>query len=117
VERYHAELRRAYQVIFEDLGSTVSKEIILQMAVKAINDTAGPDELVPTLLVFGAYLRMHAMDPPAPSITQRAIAIEKAMTEIRKLRAERQVADALNTRNGPIVISIHDLSLNSDVLV
>jgi len=25
------------------------------MAVKAVNDTAGPDGLVPTLLVYGAY--------------------------------------------------------------
>jgi hypothetical protein len=124
VERYHAELRRAYQVIAEDLGvngpgneTRISKDIILQMVVKAINDTAGPDELVPTLLVFGAYSRMHAMDPPASSISQRAMAIEKAMTEVRKFRAERQVADALNTRNGPIVTPIHDLPLNSDVLV
>jgi hypothetical protein len=119
VERYHAELRRAYQVIFEDLNteSTISKEIVLQMVVKAINDTAGPDGLMLILLMFGAYPRMHAMDPPTPSITQRAIAIEKAMIEIRKFRAERQVVDALNTRNGPIVISVHDLLLNSNVLV
>jgi hypothetical protein len=27
----------------------------LQMAVKAVNDTAGPDGLVLTLLVFGTY--------------------------------------------------------------
>ncbi len=39
------------------------------------------------------------------------------MTEIRRLRAERQVVDALNIRNGSIVISVHDLFLNSDVLV
>jgi hypothetical protein len=35
VKRYHAELRRAYQMIFEDLNteSTISKEIVLQMTV------------------------------------------------------------------------------------
>jgi hypothetical protein len=87
------------------------------MTVKAINDTAGPDDLVPTLLVFGAYPRIHAMNPPTPSITQRAMTIAKAMTEIRKFRAERQIADALNIRNDPIVTPIHDLLLNSDVLV
>ncbi len=43
--------------------------------------------------------------------------IEKAMIEVRKLRAERQVADALNTRNDLIIISIHDLFLNSNVLI
>ncbi len=87
------------------------------MIVKAINDTVDFDELVLTLLVFETYPRMHAMNLPAPSIIQRAIAIEKAMIEIRKIRVERQIADALNTRNGPIIISIHDLPLNSDVLV
>jgi hypothetical protein len=53
------------------------------MAVKAINDTAGPDGLVPTLLIFGAYPRMTSMDPPSLSIVKRAIAIRKAMDELR----------------------------------
>ncbi len=73
------------------------------MAVKSVNDTAGPNGLVPTLLVFGTYPRMHSMDPPAPTIIQRAAAIEKAMREVRKIHAEQQVADALNTRIGPQV--------------
>ena len=39
------------------------------MAVKAINNTTGPNKLVPTLLVYGAYLRIGKLDPPTPSIT------------------------------------------------
>ena len=35
------------------------------MAVKAVNDIAGLDRLVPTLLVYGAYLRISKLDPPA----------------------------------------------------
>jgi hypothetical protein len=42
------------------------------MAVKAINDIAGPDGIVPTLLVFRAYPQITDMDPPSPSIIQRA---------------------------------------------
>ena len=38
------------------------------MAVKAINDTAGPNRLVPTLLVYRVYLRIGKQDPSAPSI-------------------------------------------------
>ena len=53
----------------------------LQMAVKAVNDTASPNRLVPTLLVYGAYLRMSNLDPPAPSITDQAAVIRKAMAE------------------------------------
>jgi hypothetical protein len=40
------------------------------MAVKAINNTTGPNGLVPTLLVYGAYLRITNLGPPAPSITE-----------------------------------------------
>ena len=49
-------------------GIGVTKEMGLQIAVKAINNTAGPNGLVFTLLVFGAYLQMHSLDPPAPTI-------------------------------------------------
>jgi hypothetical protein len=45
------------------------------MAVKAVNDTASLDRLVPTLLVYGAYLRISNLDPPAPSITERVAII------------------------------------------
>ena len=47
-------LRRIYKIISLELED-VSKELTLQIAVKAINDSAGPDGLIPTLLVFGAY--------------------------------------------------------------
>ncbi|KAF1828306.1 hypothetical protein BDW02DRAFT_652134 [Decorospora gaudefroyi] len=53
VERYHAAIRRAFDVISADIGNAVTPEHTLQMAVKAVNDTAGPDGLIPTLLVFG----------------------------------------------------------------
>ncbi len=98
VKRYHAELRRAYQVIFQNLESAISKEIMLQMIVKAINDTVGPDDLVPTLLIFGAYPRMHAMDPPAPSITQRAMAIEKARVEKSEKWSHRKTNTSFNVQ-------------------
>jgi hypothetical protein len=58
---------------------------MLQMAVKAINNTAGYDSIVPTLLVFGAFPRITHIDPPAPSIAQQATVIKKAMAEVTKL--------------------------------
>ena len=54
MERYYALLRRVYKIISLELEDA-SKELTLQMAVKAINNSAGPDRLVPMLLVFGAY--------------------------------------------------------------
>jgi hypothetical protein len=71
------------------------------MAVKAVNDTTGSDGLVLILLVFGAYPRISHNSPPSPTIIKRAEAIRKAMAEVRKLTAFRQVSAALNARNGP----------------
>ena len=71
------------------------------MAFKAINDTAGPDGIVPTLLVFGAYPRLVESDTPSLTVSHRATVLKKAMEEVRKLRAKRQVNDALNHYNGP----------------
>jgi hypothetical protein len=55
------------------------------MAVKAINDLAGPDGIVPTLLVFRVYPQITKMDALLPSVTKRAKAIHTATKEVRRL--------------------------------
>ena len=70
------------------------------MAVKAVNNTASPNRLVPTLLVYRAYLRISKLDPPTPSITDRAAVIRKVIAEIAKLRAKQTINNALHHRNG-----------------
>jgi len=54
VEQYYTPLRRVYKIISLELENA-SKELTLQIAVKAVNNSAGPDRLIPTLLVFSAY--------------------------------------------------------------
>jgi hypothetical protein len=115
VKRYHAELRRTYQMIFENLD--VDKKFALQMIVKAINNTINFNELMLILLIFEIYLCMLIMKFSISSIIQRIMIIEKAMIEIRKIRAKRQIIDVLNIRNHSIIISMHDLFLNSNVLI
>ena len=61
------------------------------MAVKAINNTAGPNRLVPTLLVYGAYPKISNLDLPTPSITEQAAAIQKAIAEMVKLQVTKWV--------------------------
>ena len=58
------------------------------MAIKAINNTAGPNGLVPIFLVYGAYLKINKLDPLTPSVTDRVAVIQKAMAEIVKLQAK-----------------------------
>jgi hypothetical protein len=118
VERYHGPLRRSYEILRDELqDEKLDKELILQMAVKAVNDTAGPDGLVPTLLVFGAYPRITPYDAPSPTIIKRAEAIRTAMKELRRFYAERQVKDALAARNGPNTAETLNIPLQSDVRV
>ena len=87
------------------------------MAVKAINNTTGLDGLVPTLLVYRAYLMISNLDPPAPSITERVVVIRKVIAEIVKLRAKQTVNNALYYRNGPNITLVYNLPLNSKVLI
>ncbi len=89
----------------------------LQMAFKAINDSAGPNGFVPILLVFRTYPRMIESDVPSPIVAQRATVIKKAMAEIYKLRAKRQIVDAFGTRNGLKTDAVHSLLLSLPVLV
>jgi hypothetical protein len=87
------------------------------MAVKAINNTASPNRLVLTLLVYGAYLRISKLDPPAPSIIDQAAIIRKVIAEIVKLRAKQTINNALYYRNRPNITLVYNLPLNSKVLI
>jgi hypothetical protein len=116
MKRYHDSLRRVYAIITIEI-SNIDLEIALQMTFKIINDSIEFDELIFTLLVFEAYSRMIEMNVSSSTITQRAIAMKKTIKEIQKSIAIRQMNDALNTRNDLIIILIHELSLNSFVLI
>ena len=58
------------------------------MAFKAINDSICPNGLIPTLLVFGAYLCIVEFNAPNSIIIKRVAALKKAIKEVKKLRAE-----------------------------
>ena len=55
VEKYHIPVRHRYDIIQVKTRGIISKNTMLQMAFKAVNDTVGPDGLVPTLFVFNTY--------------------------------------------------------------
>ena len=54
VEQYYILLRRIYKIISLKLKD-INKELILQIAVKAINNSTSLDRLILILLVFSAY--------------------------------------------------------------
>jgi hypothetical protein len=55
--------------VIKDKIKGIDKVTALQMAVKAINNTAGYNSIISTLLVFGAFSRITYIDPSAPLIT------------------------------------------------
>ena len=116
VKRYYASLRRAYTIIRTELPQS-SPELCLSLTVKVINDIAGPNGLILTLLVFGAYLRISTVLIPSSGVIERAAAVRKAMKKLAELRTKRQIRDALSTRNGPDTTQTLQLSSNDDVLV
>ena len=54
VEWYYMLLHYIYKIISLKLKG-VSKELTLQIAVKAVNNSISLDRLIPILLVFNAY--------------------------------------------------------------
>jgi hypothetical protein len=87
IEKYYAFVKRVFEIITTDLSNIITLEHVLQMAVKAVNDTAGPNGLVPILLVFGIFPRISHESPLLPSIAARGEAMRKAMAEVHKLKA------------------------------
>lgn len=117
VERYHTQIRHAYKIVTTeapDLDAGVEQQI----ALKSVNDSIGPDGLVPTLLVYGSLPRLgFRTDKPTPPTFQRAVALRKATEAMSKHFAKSQVSNAVRTRNGPDTSHIHSAPLKSHVLL
>ena len=58
------------------------------MAFKVINNFIGLNGLIPTLLVFGAYLCIVKSNTPNPTVVKWVVALKKAIEEVKKLKAE-----------------------------
>jgi hypothetical protein len=89
----------------------------LQIAFKAINNIVRLNSLILTLLIYSAYPRITEHDPLLLLVTKRALAIKKAIAKVQKLKAKRQVNNALNARNGLSTTIVYELALNSKVLI
>jgi len=96
-ERYHQPLRNTYRKLRRE-NPNEKPELLLQFAVKGMNDTLGPEGIVPSLLVFGEY-------PPAFTTSEnprsrapahlRAKMANEARVEMAKHMGKARVARAL----------------------
>jgi hypothetical protein len=67
----------------------------LQITVKAVNDSARPNGIIPIFLVFSAYPRIIENLVLSLIITKRTEVIRKTTKEIRCFYARQQVIDTL----------------------
>ena len=116
VERYYSPLYCIYHIIITELLD-INKDIALQIAFKAINNSIGPNGLISTLLVFRVYPYIIKSNAPNPTVIKQAAAFKKAIKEVKKLKTKHQVTDTLNIYNRPKTTTIHNLPLNSPILV
>ena len=100
-ETYHAVLRRCYNKIRTDFPK-LSDELLLAMATKAMNDTAGPSGLIPTLLVFGCMPRNVTIPPEEyPAQKERIRAAQLARSESERILTTERSRIAANTSKTP----------------
>jgi hypothetical protein len=83
----------------------------LQIVIKAINDSAGLDNIIFILFIFGAYLRISNNSLLSLTITKRAEAIRKTSNKIRKYYAKQYIEDVFRIRNSPNIIAILKLPI------
>ncbi|EKD15136.1 hypothetical protein MBM_06897 [Drepanopeziza brunnea f. sp. 'multigermtubi' MB_m1] len=94
VKRYYVLVRRAFKIVTKELLKAL-KEDRLQIAIKAINDTAGPNSLVLILFVFKTLPRLTEQDRLAAFTQERIVAINKAIRKVRKCYAAKQLLKEL----------------------
>jgi hypothetical protein len=67
--------------------------------------------------MFGTYPRITTTNTSSLTVTKHSKAITKAIKQIVKLYAKRQVTDVLKQQNRPNISNTLDVLISKDVLV
>lgn len=97
-ERYHAPLRNIYRKI-EIEYTNMAPTLILKTAIKAMNDTIGPEGLVPSLLRFGVLPRYTpaGLESTRPNQRERLKATRVAKEEFFRISNGWRIRRALRS--------------------
>ena len=87
------------------------------MIIKVVNDTIEYNNLVFILLVFETYFRIINDDVSSLFIIEKVKIIKIAMNEIVKLHVKKQTNNVLHQRNDPQIMKIHNISIDSSILI
>jgi hypothetical protein len=98
-ESLHSPLIRIYNKVLMTVAG-LPTQIALRVALKALNDSVGPNGLIPTLLVFGTMPQLPMLQGrmgPYSFQEARDRAINTAMKEYRTYVAEQRIREALKS--------------------
>ncbi|PXF40714.1 hypothetical protein BWQ96_09547 [Gracilariopsis chorda] len=99
-EHYHQPLRQTYRKIMAQYNN-VEPDYALAASAKAMNDTLGPEGLVPSALVFGEFAQIHTRSEPPDqreTVASRAKVASSARTEMQKHMAKLRLDRALKQK-------------------
>lgn len=96
-KRYHAPLRQLFNKV-RHAEPSIAPDMALRIAHKYLNETMGPNMLVPTLLVYGMLPRMPAATSDLPDQHDRMRALEVFHREMETIVAQLRVNQELRSR-------------------
>ncbi len=98
-ERFHAPLRNIYRKI--ELGCPpIERDLVLQTAIKSMNDIIGPEGLVPSMLLFGIMPRYApaGLEHDLPNQSDQLKAIRIAREEFFRITNNLRITRALRSK-------------------
>ena len=113
-ETYHSFLRQIYRKVHHATPG-ISPQNALMLAIKAMNDSAGPQGLVPTLLIFGVVPRITVVPSELPEQISRMAARHSARKEMTAVIAKDRLSRAI--RANISAAAMNDIKVGFDVLV
>lgn len=96
-ERYHDPLRRIFRKVTHGHPG-YPKNLVLAIANKAMNDTMGPEGIVPSLLVFGNMPRFPASPSQNHEQSERIAMMQTARLEMEKITSRLRIKKVLKTK-------------------
>ena len=103
-ETNHALIRRVFNKVSCSYPSE-TRELRLALSVKAVNNTAGLQGLVPSLLVFGMILKIFVQKSSLQGHSTRMCMIQEAREYYETMLAQNRVQHALKRRYQRLHIS------------
>jgi hypothetical protein len=92
---------------------TITEHLALSLVIKAMNDTVGPEGLVPALLVFCISPRLSA-DGSLPNQHDHMLELDSARREMDTIVSEMRIERAFSGKTFPDAILVYRSRANSN---